>query len=789
MTRLCPLVLGLWCLGVLSGAAPRSCVPGSTALGTFQLQVRGPAGEALPAARINILRQGYKVSYKPVQLPADIRREARVALVLAPAEGEITGTSPLTILDLQPAANPAEWTIPHRVSVLMLVFGPAGLDEKKITNVVMRDEDLISQVAGYADQTEQLESTIQTLVAFDETPEAAGELEARLGNSPVEQALLALLRAQNPALSTFNPLAVGRRAPPATLMGKAADGFFDNAGAVVPGGGILPGVKGFLMPETELRSVFAQHGDGGALMLCGKRRQPRSRTKVAYLWAHRVLDRAAPAVALPAETHVPAGVKSLIPIKPRAVSDWDILDHVRDWALAPVAGGAASPASVAVSPLARTLELDLRKSRIAPGAYKLTGKWDWDAVEAGGSLEIRPPGGLKTAKLAPSSQDRLIENSGWVPVKLEGPDFEFLEKITLQGGGEGRAKPVELDFTLPVGKRAGPQDTVYFELDTRGLAAGEYKLALLQAGGSSAEIPLRILPPHPKLEGLPRRVHLGERDQSVAIEGTGLGRIQRIECDRADVQLQEGGKRAVVRLREGLKPGDLLAFLLKVEGVEAAIRVEQALLVTPPRPRVRTGTAALPEELGVALREGEIPAGSYTGFALHLEHPGDAQHVDLACQGRPRSLSLRLGERLAGGQLERIGTDGWFLSFDAGAVGPSGCAVFGAIVSDSAGVSERFALGRVVRLPHLESFNGTVLRGSSLEVIEKLGWDAQTAVAVAGLPASIAGEGPKQVLRLSLPAPPRPDAALQVWLWGEAEPRATRIALSEPPKPAEPPKP
>ena len=66
--------------------------------------------------------------------------------------------------------------------------------------------------------------------------------------------------------------------------------------------------------------------------------------------------------------------------------------------------------------------------------------------------------------MSPSRQerDKLIEGSGTVAVELSGADFEFLEKAALVSSARD-AKPVEIGFTLPLGKRAGPQNSVAAE--------------------------------------------------------------------------------------------------------------------------------------------------------------------------------------------------------------------------------------------------------------------------------------------------------------------------------------
>jgi hypothetical protein len=218
---------------------------------------------------------------------------------------------------------------------------------------------------------------------------------------------------------------------------------------------------------------------------------------------------------------------------------------------------------------------------------------------------------------------------------------------------------------------------------------------------------------------------------------------------------------------------------LRVEGVASPVQVENALAVGPARPKVAVTPAGLAEDLGVALRPGELPAGSFAQFTLRFDHQGDAAGVELLCDGRP--LVIRLGDHTPSGKLDRIGS-AWFLAFDPGAVGANGCAISGT-VGGEASRSEAFPLGRVIRVPRLEGLADGVLRGEDLEVIEKTGWDAATSQPVAGFPIPLAGAGPKQILRLSLSAPPQPESTLKIWLRGESEPRDTTLRSTEPPKP------
>lgn len=93
-------------------------------------------------------------------------------------------------------------------------------------------------------------------------------------------------------------------------------------------------------------------------------------------------------------------------------------------------------------------------------------------------------------------------------------------------------------------------------------------------------------------------------------------------------------------------------------------------------------------------------------------------------------------------------------------------------------VSEPATLGRVVRLPRIESiaFTGeklsdgsyaAVLTGQDLEVIEKSAWSGNGGVAVGGLPVPVAGQQFKQTLRVGMPWPsPAPRSAVYVWIGG-----------------------
>jgi hypothetical protein len=127
-----------------------------------------------------------------------------------------------------------------------------------------------------------------------------------------------------------------------------------------------------------------------------------------------------------------------------------------------------------------------------------------------------------------------------------------------------------------------------------------------------------------------------------------------------------------------------------------------------------------------------------------------------------------------------------FLSFDPGMIGQPGCALEATVSSELVGASDPQTLGRVIRLPRIESFVLTnekvgssayagILTGQDLETIEKTGWAPDAGVATRDLPRPVAGQGQKQSLKVVLPWPaPIPHSPLYIWLRGETQGRATK---------------
>jgi hypothetical protein len=779
-------VLGFLVSGAITAvAASRGCV-GSVSVASFRLTVQPPGSSSsrVPIRQVNKVPSGYRIGYQPLDLPADLRKDAKLTFVMVPraSDGQVTVIEPRT------AASSTEWTAPFATSIAVLVFAPQGLDEKRLTNLVTKDPNLVAALADYADQTAELEAGLEVANALDEETDDDSARPPRPA-TPAEQAIFALVRALNPAVSSYDPLGAGRRAGAATLMGKGAEAFFENAGGIVPGGGILPVVKTWLMPDTEFRSVYGIPSASDGMTLCAQL-GPKTRNKMAYLWAYRLTNAGPPATTILKDVNVPIGMRDGLPVRLASATDWRLLDRVFDWTLIADASS-VPPMHVPLRPIyeERALQVDLRKFAGPPGAYRIEGRWDWDAFKVSGTVNLHRLDDLKAARVTPTSHDKLIAGAGPIPVELTGADLQFVDRVTLHRPGSARQLPVDMPAA-----HTGAADKLTVEVDTDGLRPGPYLLSLSRIDGATAELPLQVLPPNPKLDQAPPRVNAGERQQTVTLAGLGLDRIESISCDRADIALSaagdDGTKRGItVRLHSDVRPGERLTLLATVQGLAEAIRFPGALQVAAARPRIIEAKPALARDLPITPRDGEVPGGSWVSYAIRTDPLDTPPLLAVQCAEPMRTIhaeKLHVGEKNPNAQLAGSADGTLFLSLDPGSVGQSGCSLTATIETESLGMSDPLPLGKIVRLPRIETFTLTdekagdgyygVIEGFGLETIEKTGWDSKTGLNAPELPRPIAGEGAKQTLRIVMPWPsPSPKAPLFVWLRGETEARATKV--------------
>ena len=787
-------------------AAPRACV-GSQSLGVFKISVAPAKGGAvLPLGEVNALHKGQNLLYEPLHIPPAVKDKAEIALLLAPLANS---QAPLEVFKPTPASKSTVWVLPRDAAVVALVYGPQGLSMRKVKSLIEKNDEVLAQLADYADQTAQVSALIQELqdseTSGTSVSAALAGFSAKSGvampqidvHAATNQQAATLLQALSPSMNSLDPLTASNAAVMQQSMGLAtavAGLFFGSPVGLAAGGiSLFQNMHTMLFPETEFQSIVAQPAQtpSGGFSLCAKTATAKAHTRIAYLWAHRLPDLKEPKLSLAAPAHLPLGAKSAIAV--HADEGSKAIARLRDWQLTPVKGGSSFQAPATIEKDGE-FQLDLSKTKASPGEYRLKALWDWDELPVAGDVYLHPYGDLKLAKLAAESRDRLVEGSGPVPLKLEGADFEFVEKVELERAGAHADAPMKVSFTLPHGRRGGDQESAEAEFDTKGLAPGPYRLILAQSDGVSHLIPVTILPPNPKIEDLPLRPNLDETAQKLLLRGSGLDRVEKLTTEAGEIDLALPSHTADTReitFKLSSKVGQNQRFDLhmKVQGIEALLTVPDAIEIRGPRPRITSVRKSYPQNFGLALNDDEIPAAVTASFSLAVAYAGEAPAVDVACtdSGPLRQrLHLAAGDRTGSARLDLAGEGVLFLSLDPGAIGRSGCRLEARVASPE-GSSGPYTLGRILRVPCIEQFVLTdqklgdavyagTLKGEDLDTIEQTGWDAQHGLLVQSIPEALAEDPRKQLLKIELPWPaPAPHAPVFVWLRGESKGRATGV--------------
>ena len=838
------LALAFFLAGVMQsfGSALPPC-PGTLNVTRFRLQVEpSDSNPPLPIQNINILDAGQKLKYEPLHIPPAIRDSARIAILVVaaptgpeanvkPAEGQDEAPETqakikaeieqakqdIHVLDALPAKDIQEWEIPVRASVVGIVFGPHGLDVKKVSSMVIKNPDLIPQLTDYAEQTGKVGALVEVLSEYQQTSDPSRDVNAVLAGfgsdynvyvpkinstQPAGQQAYAIMQAMMPSIQNLDPVNSGTTAlleQTAGLAGAVGSMFFGSPVGLAAGGAeFLLNLRTMIFPDTDFRSAFTQPFEQTGLALCAKNEPDKPRMRTAYLWMMKVPNADAPVVALNEPAYVPIGARAIIHVPVPKPEDSRLLLRAHKWQLVAAKDHADLPVTVHVAPKGDSLDLDLTQVRLPPGQYQLAAMWDWHPIQVNGAVDLRPLGDFSKAKLTQESSDRLVQGNGTVKVQLTGTDFEFVDKIGIVKAGDKKETPTDITFTLPKGKAQGDQETLDADVDTS-LAAGAYHLVVTQANGSSSEIRLDIHPPNPTLDGLPWRANMGEPQQTILLHGSRLERITHISSSNAIWELApvKGDahdlveRKATVKLQPVAHTGDVVAASVNIQDIQAALPFPGALQVIGPRPKIAGVSLSLSTQPDVHLNDGEIPAGSAISFSLLTRNVDAHPLLSLNCSNdgyTKAPLVLHTGDRTTSAQLDFAGDDGLFLSVDPGVVGQSGCQLAATLSTDSAGSSDPTALGRLIRLPRIEKFALTEdklgpnlysgsLTGTDLQIIEKTGWDPKSGYSVQGIPTPVPGGTPQeQTLKVELPwPPPSPHAPIYVWLRGETTGRLTDV--------------
>ncbi len=797
-----------------SAVAPETCAGNGLPIGVFKIEVAPPKGSAaLPLNSVNRIDPGDKLIYTPVELPASIRDHAKIAVVVVPEPKGVQKHA--EVLKARPADAPAQWIVPMRASIIGLAFGPHGLDVKKVSALVRSKPELISELADYTQQTKMVNALVKTLSEYEQSTPGSEDLNAALRGfsskfgvglpalvpgAPTEEQASTLLHAVLPALSTTDPLASGSAIAleqSAGLATTVAALFYGTpVGLAVGGAALVQNLRTIAFPATDFLAAFTQASKGGAVDFCAANQTPKPRTRIAYLWMLRPPDADAPKASLVASETLPLGSSATVRVSSRSRAELDILPRAREWQLVSSSHRASVPVKVAVGRSADTLSLDLRKVSLPPGHYEVAALWDWRPFHLDGALQLRPYSDFSRVRAAPQSQDRLVEGSGHVEVQLKGADFEFVNRVEILRMGSSETHPQPLPFNLSKGLDNGEQSTMETKVDTSRLKAGAYALLLTQTNGKTQNVGITIHPPDPTIQGLPLRANLGEGEQPLVLHGTGLDRIERLSSPQALLTLApvaSGGRPLIertvlVKLRAGLRPGDLLTARMTAAGISKAIGVPEFIRVAGPRPKILSVQASFAGEPSVTLAPDELPAEATVGFAVRVGNAGARPSLDLFCQNSSQTkhaFRLQPGDDGGGVQFDYTGADTLFLSLEPGAIGESGCLLTAEITDPETGGSDPYGIGRVIRLPRIDRFSlsdrllgralyaGT-LTGRNLQMIEKTGWNSSTGFGARGIPIPVPGNPQEQTLEIELPwPPPMPQAPLYVWLRGEEKGRKT----------------
>ena len=331
------------------GAAIPPCA-GSLNVSRFRLLVQpAKGGTPLPLQDINIVEAGEKLKYEPLHIPPAIRDKAKIALILvavpkAESKDEAKGKAEedkegsekeetekeekkeakqdIHVLEARLAKDPQEWEVPARATVVGVVFGPHGLDVKKVSSMVVKNPDLIPELTEYAEATAKVGALVEALTEYQQQPDPNRDVNAALAGfgtdynvaipqidttQPANQQAAVLMRAMLPSLQSFDPLTAtptGVVAQSAGLAGAVATMFFGSPVGLAAGGAALfLNMRTLVFPDTDFRSAFTQPFETNGLALCAKNEPEKPRTRIAYLWMMKVPNVDAPTVALAETAH------------------------------------------------------------------------------------------------------------------------------------------------------------------------------------------------------------------------------------------------------------------------------------------------------------------------------------------------------------------------------------------------------------------------------------------------------------------------------------------------------
>src|SRR3569833_4044458 len=199
-----------------------------------------------------------------------------MALLLVPSDG-----SKIKVFDPKPGDESTTWTVPYRTELASLVWGPKGLDKSKVDDLVVKDGELIGQLADYAEKSTETQALIDALTRKQQVLDTGQSVDAAVAGfasqfpaarldrtQPTDVQLGVLLHSVNPSLAAYDPLAQSPPQQAAQTAGLAAavGGLFlgGEAGLAATGGSVLVSLGGGRGPRARGRAARARRAPGAA---------------------------------------------------------------------------------------------------------------------------------------------------------------------------------------------------------------------------------------------------------------------------------------------------------------------------------------------------------------------------------------------------------------------------------------------------------------------------------------------------------------------------------------------
>ena len=201
-----------------------------------------------------------------------------------------------------------------------------------------------------------------------------------------------------------------------------------------------------------------------------------------------------------------------------------------------------------------------------------------------------------------------------------------------------------MPILLPKGKQEGPQDRLGLQIDTSGMSAGDYTLSLTQADGKTYNVPMKVLPPAPKIDNLPLVVNAGEAQQSVELKGENLDRLAKLEAPGAAFKLGPasgaGGdsRQLFVELKPDAHAGEQLDLKEYAQNTSQPAVAPGGVKVVGARPQILDAQTSMPPGGQITLLKNELPAGAFVSASLKVKQCAHRQ-------ARSGSLAMRLDRR------------------------------------------------------------------------------------------------------------------------------------------------